>query len=1340
MNTFRGANASFSGIVNGDYIVADDDSVQLIIGVDYIKSRAYENIANAVANGQGRIVNTISIKGEVIAVVADVPLNTFSLFIEQVSKSPFIRYIEPNMKRQALIEPNDPYWNNQWGPKKIEANYAWNTTLGSSDILVAVVDTGVDYTHPDLAGNYVNLGYDWVNNKGDPKDDFGHGTHCAGIIAAVTNNNEGIAGLAQVKIMAEKVLDAWGSGYDDWVANGIIHAVDCGANIISMSLGGYGYSSLLHEAVKYAYNNGVLLIAAAGNDNINLKSYPAAYEEVIAVAATDQNDAKAYFSNWGEWIELAAPGVDIYSTMPTYPVTLNNYGFLMNYDYMSGTSMACPHVAGVAALVWSIYPAATSNWVRTQLRYTAKDLGDPDFDEYYGYGRVDAKKSVEQEPPSHDLLVFRWDKPRYIKLGERVVSNVTVLNFGVSNESNIEVRLLVNDTQVDSKIIGSLQMYKSTTVSLSWTLYETGVHNVTCHVVPVPGETEIGNNRVTELLYVILPPSETKWVLLEEDPDEGVGCNLKAIYGQTSPNVVYFKVEYYRNWTTIEEIDTGILIDADQNPTTGLPDRTYPYQNTGIGADYLIVVGWEATEMWRWNSDIGFWDIFNPIPLAYLEAPENSNWFTVGVFLADIETNGIVDCAVADIMAWWDWMPNSGHFTWTVIQCEHDLAVLLKAPSYLTPGEHSMINATVYNNGLNAETNVIIQLIINGSIVAMGTLPELSSDVFYTMSYSWMPSEEGIYNVTVYAPPVPGENFTLNNVKAKFVGVHYPLINPEPGQYANYIVNYYDSSGKLVGQPGYLNFTYDYYIEPYKIYITVWQKDPYGYVYKDYMIVNIMNRFVEEGILSGLWYLGWIETDIDIGSTINLLDVTATVNGTKTLVAGSRVIDCWEIPYFPYGLQYMFWYDKTSGLWIGMNGTYIELFLIDTNVPIGEQSITISLNPAAGSPGTKVAVTGTRASANGNVSIYWDGTFMANTTANNLGNFSYALTVPEDALAGIHEIMAVDTTTGRMASAFFRVIIITLNPSEGPVGTKITVKGEGFMPETQAIITFNDVQIGYASVDASGDFTFVFNVPLSAAGIQVIKASTVEGYASAEFKVLDVTPLDVQVDVGALYFNGEIAEFYSQIVFKGVTVNATKLTATLYGPSGETVSYSYPENITLISTGLYKILYTVAAGNGTYALVITASYVTDTIQACGASFKSFLVSDTLMLMNNQVMEISNGVATVKTELGFVKLNLTAINATLENIFLKVTVIDGATATIQTTIGLINGTITEIEGNIATVVVPGLGQVQADVSGLVEAQEVWTIPQYLVLAFSLVAAISAVLSAVLLLKLRKFTKT
>jgi len=297
------------------------------------------------------------------------------------------QHIRVQVKPEYL--PNDPNWTCQWGPRKIEADWAWNATLGNSSILVAVVDSGIDYTHPDLAANYVGLGYDWAYNDSDPMDDNNHGTRVAGIIAAEINNGIGIAGLAQVKVMAEKIWDKEGISYLDWLANGIKHATNQGAQIISMSWSvEYNYS-LLYDAVKYAYEKNVLLVAAAGNEENDTKRYPAAYDEVIAVTATDRDDNPAWFSNFGDWVELAAPGVDIYSTIRG-----------PSYDYWSGTSFACPHVSGLAALVWSEFPNATRDWIRTRLRETADDLGNPGFDIYYGYGRINARKAINGTSPA----------------------------------------------------------------------------------------------------------------------------------------------------------------------------------------------------------------------------------------------------------------------------------------------------------------------------------------------------------------------------------------------------------------------------------------------------------------------------------------------------------------------------------------------------------------------------------------------------------------------------------------------------------------------------------------------------------------------------------------------------------------------------------------------------------------------------------------------------------------------------------------------------------------------------------------------------------------------------
>ena len=285
--------------------------------------------------------------------------------------------------------PNDPYWAYQWGLKKIEADWAWNTTVGTHDVLLAVIDSGIDYTHPDLAANYAPLGYDWVNNDTDPMDDYGHGTRVTGVVAAVINNGIGIAGLSQVRVMAEKVLDEQGGGYVDQLAEGIYHATNMGAKIISMSLSTLYNGSLLYDAVKYAYDAGVLLVAAAGNQANDTKRYPAAYDEVIAVTSTDQNDQRAVSSNYGDWIELAAPGVNIITTVRGG-----------SYDSgWSGTSYACPHVSGLAALLRSEFPNATRDWVRTRLSNTTDDLGEPGFDEYYGYGRINARKAIYGTSP-----------------------------------------------------------------------------------------------------------------------------------------------------------------------------------------------------------------------------------------------------------------------------------------------------------------------------------------------------------------------------------------------------------------------------------------------------------------------------------------------------------------------------------------------------------------------------------------------------------------------------------------------------------------------------------------------------------------------------------------------------------------------------------------------------------------------------------------------------------------------------------------------------------------------------------------------------------------------------
>jgi len=283
---------------------------------------------------------------------------------------------------------NDPLISSQWGMFRIHCDQAYETGSRGSGVVVAVLDTGVNTEHPDLEDNLVE-GYNFVDKNSDVTDLDGHGTMVAGIIAAVANNSLGIVGVApEVKIMPLKVLTSEGGNWVD-LDLAILYAVNHGAKVITMSLGGK-YSLLgaaTEAAIKYAYQQGCVLIAAAGNDNSSESFYPAAYDEVIAVSAINQNDARADFSNYGSYIDLCAPGVDILSTM------LNE-----TYAYGSGTSFAAPFVAGVAALLLSKYPSLTPQEVAETLYEQAEDLGENGWDQYYGWGLVDAYSAVTQPP------------------------------------------------------------------------------------------------------------------------------------------------------------------------------------------------------------------------------------------------------------------------------------------------------------------------------------------------------------------------------------------------------------------------------------------------------------------------------------------------------------------------------------------------------------------------------------------------------------------------------------------------------------------------------------------------------------------------------------------------------------------------------------------------------------------------------------------------------------------------------------------------------------------------------------------------------------------------------
>ncbi len=331
---------------------------------------------------------------------------------------PRVRFVEPNGKVAALAVATDPYfspyqWNLSDNGFGIHVPAAWDRTTGIGST-VAIVDTGIAYENyngftqvPELAQTRFATGWDFVNNDAHPNDDNGHGTHVAGIIAAGSNNGIGVIGIApDARLLPVKVLGADGTGPTSALADGIRYAADHGADVINISLGTSQASDALKEAVQYARDKGVLIVAAAGNDGSATPVYPAGYPGVISVGATRFDGQRAYYSNFGPTLTVVAPGGD-----PN--VDQNNDGFpdgileqtfsrdranQFGFYFKAGTSQAAPHVSGVAALVLSVHPEFTPDKVVEAITRTATDLGAPGRDDQFGYGLVNAAAAVSYDP------------------------------------------------------------------------------------------------------------------------------------------------------------------------------------------------------------------------------------------------------------------------------------------------------------------------------------------------------------------------------------------------------------------------------------------------------------------------------------------------------------------------------------------------------------------------------------------------------------------------------------------------------------------------------------------------------------------------------------------------------------------------------------------------------------------------------------------------------------------------------------------------------------------------------------------------------------------------------
>ncbi|TCN25973.1 S8 family peptidase [Mesobacillus foraminis] len=359
--------------------------------VDFTKEPTRQEIKQITADINGKVLK----QRDSTYIFKSSSLETREM-LDYFNRRPNVSFAEPHyiLMQNDISMPNDQLYQEryQWNLPAIGTEQGWEISRGTEDIKIAIVDTGVDLDHPDLENRLVD-GYNVIEDSDNPDDDNGHGTHVAGIIASETNNREGTAGVTWYnQIMPVKAMGAKGYGTTFDIAKGIVWAVDHGADVINLSLGNYQESNVLKQAIRYAFKKDVVMIAAAGNDSSNQPSFPSAYPEVLSVSAIDYDGKRASFSNYGDYVDIAAPGVYIPSTY-----------YQKQYAALSGTSMAAPHVSGLAGLIKSANPDLSNKEVMSIIQKSAIDLGRKGKDIEFGNGLIDVNQALEDAQESKSV-------------------------------------------------------------------------------------------------------------------------------------------------------------------------------------------------------------------------------------------------------------------------------------------------------------------------------------------------------------------------------------------------------------------------------------------------------------------------------------------------------------------------------------------------------------------------------------------------------------------------------------------------------------------------------------------------------------------------------------------------------------------------------------------------------------------------------------------------------------------------------------------------------------------------------------------------------------------------
>ncbi|WP_067730226.1 S8 family serine peptidase [Oceanobacillus damuensis] len=566
-------------------------------------------------------------------------------------------FVEPDYLLESTYIPSDPYLDEQWYLEQIDMNIAWDINKGSTDVTIAVLDSGVNANHPDLQGRVLS-GYDFVNEDADASDDNGHGTHVAGIIAS-NNDKNGIVGIdLNAKILPIKVADENGIVSLSAAVSGIYYAIERGADVINMSFGGYQYSSVQEEAIWAASNNEIVLVASAGNDGIGSALYPASYAPVINVAASDKNDQPTYFSNYGEFIDITAPGENILST-----------NYLGGYNFGAGTSFSAPIVSALAGLLKAEHPNWNPNEIEWALQEGAENSGGTEWNNESGFGRVNAYQAMIANLPSleNDASDVRVDAK--ILNADQTISDkmdlpmdVDWYRFEVNESKELSVNLSYSSNHLD--LVGALYEYDGDTILDRQLIDETGMGYDEDYTTAVgPGTYYIAiydyNNHWSKDAYNLSVTMTTNTnddsdLVMEAEPNDYMDLadylpygSMGAGYFQTYDDYDYFEVDlpdngdflittatdryaYYSDPAAILLDQNGNIIDytdlfIDEDGTLKYFSQTF--SNVKAGKYYVVIVNLQSysdTSPYIFDiSYIGETEEEVPIPVA---SPESGNY------------------------------------------------------------------------------------------------------------------------------------------------------------------------------------------------------------------------------------------------------------------------------------------------------------------------------------------------------------------------------------------------------------------------------------------------------------------------------------------------------------------------------------------------------------------------------------------------------------------------------------------------------------------------------------------------------------------------------------------